>query len=335
MTRAECVRELQGEYQAQRVQNEQEQNERIAEAVRLDPEIERLRAENRDLALNTMRQIVALTDVAERRDCAERMRQRGLFNNSEIRRRLKAVGLPEDHLELKYRCAACQDTGYVGEAPSRFCDCFEARLSRMLHEDGTMAGMEEQCFARFDAGIFSEEDGQRKHIMGVRRACEDYADSFPNTKYKNIVLQGSVGQGKTFLLNCIYERVVSRGFPAIRITAFHMLEAMKRQHFSDSIGDKMQPLSETLGSETFMELIETPLLLIDDLGTEPKLRNITVEYLFLLLNERMARSRHTVIATNLNPVQLKERYGERVASRIADRTRGVTMQLIGKDVRLK
>ena len=42
-------------------------------------------------------------------------------------------------------------------------------------------------------------------------------------------------------------------------------------------------------------LIDAPLLLIDDLGSEPMMRNITVEYLFTLLNERIANKRHTVI----------------------------------------
>ena len=56
--------------------------------------------------------------------------------------------------------------------------------------------------------------------------------------------------------------------------------------------------------------------------------------LFTLLNERMATGRHTVIATNLSPVQLKERYGERVASRLLDRSKGLLIQLEGKDLRL-
>ena len=42
-----------------------------------------------------------------------------------------------------------------------------------------------------------------------------------------------------------------------------------------------------------------PLLLIDDLGTEPLMENITVTQLFNLLNERQNRGKHTVISTNL------------------------------------
>ena len=83
----------------------------------------------------------------------------------------------------------------------------------------------------------------------------------------------------------------------------------------------------------FDQLLSVPLLLIDDLGSEPMMRNITVEYLFTLLNERMAARRHTVIATNLSPLQLQEIYGERVSSRLLDRTRCATMRLEGKDLR--
>ena len=74
-----------------------------------------------------------------------------------------------------------------------------------------------------------------------------------------------------------------RGLSAVRVTAFKLFESMRRQHMGDSESE-------------FASLTEAPLLLIDDLGTEPMMRNITVEYLFLLLNERAAAKRHTVIA---------------------------------------
>ena len=63
------------------------------------------------------------------------------------------------------------------------------------------------------------------------------------------------------------------------------------------------------------------------------MRNITVEYLFTLLNERAAARRHTVICTNLNPAELRERYGERVGSRLLDQTLCAAVQLKGKDLR--
>lgn len=323
MTRADCIRELLNEYQAQRNLNEQEQDRRIAEAGRIDPEIQRLREENATLALSTMKRVMSLDSLEERRAAAEKMKQRGIFNNGEIRKRLKLAGFPEDYLDLKYRCSICRDTGYVGEAPSRFCECFESRLRLKQYEDGSMADAREQRFETFDENRIPEENGQREKLNLVRRACEDYADSYPATRFQNLVLTGAGGLGKTFLLNCIFERVVARGFSAVRITAFRLFESMRRQHFGSSEGDM-----------DFNQLVEAPMLLIDDLGTEPMMRNITVEYLFTLLNERNAAGRHTVIATNLSPVQIKETYGERVASRLLDRSRCAAMMLEGKDLRL-
>lgn len=323
MTRTDHIRELLAEYQAQRAQNEQALEARIAEAGRIDPNIARLREENASLALDTLKRIMALGDENARREAAEQMKQRGIFNNGEIRRRLKLAGLPEDYLQLQYRCPICRDTGYVGDAPSRFCECFERRLRLKQYEDGSMAGVQEQNFDTFDAERIPEAGGQRALLMNVRDRCEQYADKFPNIRTLNLVLTGNSGLGKTFLLNCIYERVIARGHSAVRITAYRMFEAMRKQHFSLNGDDEggLQPL------------IDAPLLLIDDLGSEPMMRNITAEYLFSLLNERIAAKRHTVVATNLSREQIKERYGDRVASRLIGTSHSVTYELEGKDLR--
>ncbi len=319
MTRSEHIRALLEEYARLRAQNEADLDARIAEAEARDPEIARLRQENVNLAMDTMRSIMALDDQSARVEAAQRMRDRGVANNHEIRRRLRAIGMAEDALERHYRCSVCKDTGYVGDAPARFCECFEARLRARCHEDGSMAGVDEQNFGAFDLNRFPEENGQRAQMAGARRVCEDYADRFPDTRYRNLLLTGAGGLGKTYLLSCIYARVMDRGLSAVRITAFRLFEAMRRQHMGTD--------------EDFTSLTEAPLLLIDDLGTEPMMRNITVEYLFTLLTERIGARRHTVIATNLNPVQLQERYGERVSSRLLDRSICGAIQLKGKDLR--
>ena len=322
MTRTEHIQALLEEYARQRAENEQDQARRLAEACGKVPRIAELRQESASLALGAMRAILDKHTQEERTRVARDMKTRGQAINAEIRELLKGAGLPEDMLDMRFRCPVCRDTGYVGEAPARFCDCFEARLRLRQYEDGTMAGVDEQNFARFDPSFIPEADGQRENTLKIRRLCEEYADRFPNFVYRNLVLTGGGGLGKTFLLNSIFERVTSRGFSAVRITAFRMFEAMRQQHVGND--EKY---------DGFTALIEAPLLLIDDLGTEPMMRNITVEYLFTLLNERAAAKRHTVVATNLTPTELKERYGERVASRLLDKNAGVTALCHGKDLR--
>ena len=322
MTRSEHIRALLEEYAAQRAANEADLRERTDAAFAKIPEIARLRAENAGLALEAMRGILAGHEPDQRAALAESMRKRGQANNARIRALLQEGGFPSDQLEPRCRCEKCKDTGYVGDAPARFCECFEARLRLRQHEDGSMAGVEEQNFQTFDEARIPAENGQREFMLSTRKMCEEYADDFPNTKIRNLLFTGSGGLGKTFLLNCVFERVTSRGGSAVRITAFRMFEAMRQQHVGND--------EDFAG---FASLIDAPLLLIDDLGTEPMMRNITVEYLFTLLNERGAAKRHTVIATNLTPVQLKERYGERVASRLLDRSNCWTIQFAGRDLR--
>ena len=322
MTRAEHVKALLAEYAEQRAQDEREQQQRLEDAVARQPEIGRLRQENADLVLGTMRRMLGEPDLASRKALAEETKARGREINARIRALLAGAGMAGDALELRYRCPVCKDTGYVGEAPARFCECFEMRLRLRQHEDGSMAGVDEQSFERFDANVAPEADGQRDRLVKARNLCQRYADAFPDTEYRNLLLTGEGGLGKTFLLNCIFGRVTGRGFSAVRVTAFRMFEAMRRQHVGNDEN-----------YDGFSALIEVPLLLIDDLGTEPMMRNITLEYLFTLLNERIAAKRHTVIATNLTPPQLKERYGERVASRLLDRSICAPVQFKGKDLR--
>ena len=322
MTRAEHVRALLAVYAQQRALDEREQQARLDAAVARVPEIGQLRQESADLAFGAMRGILGETDAARRQAMAQEMKARGRAINARIRRLLVEAGMPADALETRYRCPVCKDTGYVGDAPARFCDCFEQRLRLRQHEDGSMAGLGEQNFERFNAAVAPEEGGQREQLVKARSLCERYADSFPDTDFRNLVLTGEGGLGKTFLLNCVFERVTSRGFTAVRITAFRMFEAMRQQHMGND--EKY---------DGFSALIGVPLLLIDDLGTEPMMRNITLEYLFTLLNERIAAKRHTVVATNLTAAQLKERYGERVASRLLDRSLCAAVLFRGKDLR--
>ena len=84
----------------------------------------------------------------------------------------------------------------------------------------------------------------------------------------------------------------------------------------------------------FDRLMGAEILLIDDLGTEPMVRNITVEYLFSLINERTGGGMHTVIATNLSFEDLKNRYTERISSRLLDKNGFEVVGLAGEDLRL-
>ena len=58
-----------------------------------------------------------------------------------------------------------------------------------------------------------------------------------------------------------------------------------------------------------------------------------MEQLFNLLNERQNRGLSTVISTNLNLQELRERYTERVASRLNNPKNCLILTLAGRDLR--
>ena len=325
MDRADIIRALQAEYAQRRSKNRQEADARLHEAEARDPMIATLRARSSRIAIEGLKKMMSDRSPEGARCASEEMRIAGVENNRMIRERLAAAGFADDYLEERYACPKCRDTGYTDELPARFCECFERELRLRMFEDGTMAGLDEQNFEHFSEELVKRantpEDAE--FILSARYFCERFADSYPATGKPIMLLYGQGGVGKTFLLNCMFARIVEHGYSGIRITAYRMFEAMRKKH----IGSEAD-------AQTFDELIETPLLMIDDLGTEPVMRSITVEYLFTLINERSAARRHTVIATNLSPAQIKERYGERVASRILDGTRCAKIGMRGKDLRL-
>jgi DNA replication protein DnaC len=327
MTREEHIRELMAEYAARRGRDRAEADERLRELVARDPQVGVLRARSARLVTDAMRAFMEMQDADRRREIAEKMRADGLENNRAMRERLRALNLSEDYLDESYRCPICRDTGYTDEIPAKFCACFERALRLRQFEDGTMAGIEEQNFRTFDAELVRRANPEpeiAEKILGARVYCEGYADKFPHNERENIVFTGPGGVGKTFLLNAVFARVVERGHSGIRVTAYRMLEAMRKKH-----------MGSEADAESFEAMIAAPILLIDDLGTEPMLKNVTVEYLFTLLNERCAQRLHTVVATNLSPAQIKERYGERVSSRLLDTSRCALITMRGKDLRIK
>ena len=81
--------------------------------------------------------------------------------------------------------------------------------------------------------------------------------------------------------------------------------------------------------------LSSEILFIDDLGSENKIKNVTNEYLYLVLNERMLHHKKTVISTNLNLEQIQDVYGERIFSRLMHKKQSLKIKVSGKDLRIK
>lgn len=117
--------------------------------------------------------------------------------------------------------------------------------------------------------------------------------------------------GKTFMSNCIASELLKKGKTVLYQTAPVLLESvidykMNRQKNSDT--------------EFYKSILETDLLIIDDLGTE-SLNSMKLSELFTIINTRILNLNNkitkTIISTNLNINDIFKNYEERIGSRIA------------------
>ncbi len=324
MTRDRMILLLQAEYETRRVHNLAVYEERVNETCDACPGLRTLIDRRRSVLMEGIRSAfypeeggVGAAAGVTNATHLERM-------NDQIKVLLHKNGLSPQALDPVYTCTRCRDEGYVyDEANHRsMCDCFETELNRRMLGELGLAG--DHTFENFNPDVFDKDApspvSQRQMMLRNRDLCERYADAFPGGEYSDLLFIGQSGLGKTYLMHAVALRVAARGVHVEYISAFKLLEITRRAYFENNPG-----LLNTL--------ITVPLLLIDDLGTEPLMENITVTQLFNLLNERLNQNRHTVISTNLTIPELKARYTERVTSRLLDESRCRLLKFIGDDVR--
>lgn len=306
----------------QRAQNEREELRRRSEVIEKCPEIGEVMKKRQDTVLSTVFSAFQLPPD-------ENLEEKVLVWNKRIRELLKQHGYAENYLEPVCRCAACEDTGYVGESKKTLCTCAQALYAQYLEKSGTFEG--EQTFEAYNENVFpavalpGTQVTQRQYMSAIRRRCEDYANALPQPAQKTLLLYGGSGLGKTFLLRSIHARARDMGVPALCVTANQFLRIARAACFSN----KQEQLDE------LDALYDVPLLLIDDLGTEPLLETVTVEQLFNLINERQNARLCTVLSTNLSLSDIKTRYTERIYSRLRDKNACQALEFLGQDIRLK
>lgn len=308
------------ECKARGLLNEREEQRRLEEAANLRPEIGELANARREDILSGLR--LAMEGIHPG-DIEERTRQR----NRRIRELLVEAGLPEDYLAPVYQCRDCQDSGYVNDTPKALCHCvvkrYHALLSKGLDQE------EGPSFARFDLSVFPDtalensDVTQRMLMRAFKTQCQDYAAGIAQGNGKlNLLLHGPSGLGKSYLLRCVAKEAADQGMITLTMSANTLLNHIRQVYFSYQPDELDQPY------------YDVPLLLIDDLGVEPKWEGITIEQLFALLEHRINHKKPTVLSTNLSPTELQARYSERISSRLFDRRLSLALPFQGKDIRL-
>lgn len=211
-------------------------------------------------------------------------------------------------LNVSYYCPKCQDTGYQN---GKMCDCLKKEISNILFEESNFGN------------LVSFEDAE-KNVSGSLKILYEKMKEWCHGDYKKniIFLSGQVGTGKTYLTRAMANELICSNKIVKLVTAFQMSRDFKeyRMQYNEEILEKY---------------ISAEFLFIDDLGTETIYKNITIELLYHLLNERQLRKLPTIITSNLDLSEIRDRYDERIFSRIANRSTSISVKLQNEDLRLK
>ena len=308
------------EFEAQRERNEQENDRRRGEIAEKHPDLDALVNQRHEMVMRAVRGAFSDGKLQSAETVMDEYNRR-------ITGMLLEKGYPADYLAPVCKCPLCGDTGYVYEnSVQRQCECLKKAYQQALSRtDGS--GQETQTFESFDLLRFPNvplpgtDVTQREHMDVVRDKCRKYTDNVGAGPVKTLLLHGGSGLGKTFLLNCVCHEAARRGISTVSVSAYDLLMDLKNAYFSRT-------------GETADGYFDAELLLIDDLGMEPLIDNVTVSQIYNLLSSREKRGLYTAITTNLTREELQKRYTERVSSRLLNTRTGMAIAFRGQDIRL-
>lgn len=236
---------------------------------------------------------------------------------------LAQYGFPRDYLDPVYNCPQCRDTGYILTAArtKEKCRCFRQKEIRILYAQSNIQDMiEKENFSTLSYDYYQGDDLRR--FEAAVNLSRKFVQNFEKD-YQNLFFYGTVGTGKSFLSGCIAAQLLQYGHSVIYFSASGMFDTLARYSF-----DRKE--KEAL-ADFYDYFYSCDLLIIDDLGTEITNSFVTSQ-LFSCLNERNLRRKSTLVSTNLSLEELRDRYSDRIFSRISS---GFTLcKLTGPDIRI-
>lgn len=177
----------------------------------------------------------------------------------------------------------------------------------MLSESNLGRRFEDRTFENFDRGQFPT----------AYEKVKAYAEGFGSNCGESLLLTGNPGTGKTHLAAAATNYIVKELGMPVRFGSFlELLENLKKGFGS----------ADDLGRE----LVDVPLLVIDDLGKERQ-SEWSNAVLYRVINGRYENYAPVIITTNEDLQTLRHNVGEATFSRIIEMCDGVSMN--GEDYR--
>ena len=216
-----------------------------------------------------------------------------------------------------YTCPTCGSTDQeknivIINGEEMLCPCKEQREKAMLYR-------KERANIPKEYWYFSLEDfkGDQRALKEVQEYVT-YIDNYIK-KGIGLFLWGSHGTGKTFLAAYVLKEAIKKGFKNVRFTCLSDIVSQFTASWYSDVDQK----------EFYNKMLDTQLLVIDDVGKEYKAKSNLAESVF----DRVLRYREhpTIITSNKALEDIGTAYGESIASLMYGKL--ISVRFAGTDYR--
>ncbi len=227
------------------------------------------------------------------------------------------------YLDERPLCPKCGGSGYIG---TTMCTCLQDLCRQEQERELSLLASPDQRFDAFRLDYYPDQIDRKygasprlimERTFGV---CKRFADEF-GAGSGNLLFVGGTGLGKTFLSACIARAVAEKGFSVGYESAQHLFSKMEKDRFN----------ADEASHEAVAKLMDSDLLIIDDLGTELP-GNFVTAALYTVINDRLLARKPMVISTNLLAEDIAQRYSPQISSRLQGSFQRLTF--VGQDIRV-
>ncbi len=219
---------------------------------------------------------------------------------------LHEKNIPPNFAEPRWDCPECEDRGEVLTPQGyRLCSCSKIDYVQELQKQSGLpprffnASFKAVNFHLYSSQSRGKQPSPRVRAEKVYRAAQEFVKKWSKDNARGLIIDGPAGCGKTYLLACITNGLLEKQIP-VKFTAYSDFLYKLKMSFS--------PESSLSEHHLIEEIVNTPVLIIDDLGAE-QATDFSSSILYHIIDRRYGHEKPFVVSTGIPTKELPKKLG--------------------------